>query len=655
MVDGKATEPPTEFPKGYRAIPILKDQGSPLRLCVLACQNPDPVTGHFVLLRDLPDARVYLGCVTDAKGAVREWIELWVQSLEGLQGSLPTYRETLSNHTLDGRWTQLAAGLRQVNPASLIQTGWETVHPPPTFLDFSENGPVPIDATAGGEWELCRDDGLLLAAGLPPYSTSLYRYLYQPSTGKASCFVPVVAGAPQNQATRPLTEVVGDSAALPFNPQGGLMIAAEFFPIGYEDYADLLGGKPWSGVALGKQCFPLDGVYRSLQDWGQVQQQGAHLFLGGQGLSGRIVETFHLKLQLLLDALRLVRASVQQHQLPFLNLAADSFRVKLETVGAKLPFFWTAQGALVKPSSAFALPVQSSDFRYFIRARSGGTSIYLPEGISSSLQGNGSVRIRKVFAPEQGRTVIEGTLVIEERLAVSPRDLLWIRLPLPSGRVDLYGHLYSAEGLAQGEARFRTLPLQLPDATVKALSSAEGVSFARSPFEAVPLLSSPCDLYALGVLATRTLLVNDEVSLAIALDETLSLARQVATEHDPAVPLGQRISRIFRNEARYAASLGPHRLLRESVEPKKASDLLPEELWFDILGCIVRMFPGMGPDSVCRDYGDAPSLALESVFNNPLQELETLLVRSRSLILIDWHHNREILSVIQNFIDRQKG
>jgi hypothetical protein len=105
---------------------------------------------------------------------------------------------------------------------------------------------------------------------------------------------------------------------------------------------------------------------------------------------------------------------------------ADSFRVSLDEIGARLPYLWTAKAALVKPSQAYALPVETSDVRYFIRARAGGTSIYHPEGLNTSLQGSGSVRIRKVLPPDQGRTTLEGTLVMQERFAVSPHDLLWI-------------------------------------------------------------------------------------------------------------------------------------------------------------------------------------------------------------------------------------
>ena len=60
----------------------------------------------------------------------------------------------------------------------------------------------------------------------------------------------------------------------------------------------------------------------------------------------------------------------------------------------------------------------------------------------------------------------------------------------------------------------------------------------------------------------------------------------------------------------------------------------------------MRLFPGVGPDSFRRDFGDAPAGALETVFNDPLAELDALLVKSRSLIVIDWTVNREIRSVI---------
>lgn len=652
MPNAKPSGNQNGIPEGYSAIPIQESElTASVRLCVLARHTPDPATGHLVLLRDLPDAMIYLGCLTDAGGRLREWAEVWVQNVDGLESSLPTLSETFSNHSIDARWEKTANSFCALNPNGFIQTGWETTHPLPSFIDLGQRQPV-HPGPPENRWRLCQDDAALQAAGLPAYGTSLFRYLYQ-AMSKEATFIPVAAGAPVNSATRPLGDALKDiQAHVPLNPQGGLLMAQNFSPLSYEDYVDLLGGKAWKGFEHGKRMLNFDTVYRTLDDWERMQQSGSHLFLGANGRTGRFVEAFHLKLQLFFEALTSVRSFAEQQQLPFLNLAADSFRVSLNAVGAKLPFLWTANCVLVKPSQAYPLAVETSDFRYFIRARSGGTSIYLPEGINASLQGSGSVRVRKVMPPDQERTSLEGTLTMQEVPKVSPHDLLWIRLPLPSGRVDLYGHLYT-EGMAQGEARFRTVAQKLAPDVVKALRAAEGVSFARSPFEVVPLLSTPCDLYALGVLAVRTFLVNPQNTLAVALDELLSLARQAAAAHKPDTSLPIRIAEIMATDQRFADSLAPNRLVQEPMEPRAAYELLPHELWHNTLAAIVRLFPGVGPDSYCKDYGDAPALALETVFNKPLDDLEKLLIRSRSLIVIDWNSNREVHSAIRDVLDRQ--
>ena len=57
-------------------------------------------------------------------------------------------------------------------------------------------------------------------------------------------------------------------------------------------------------------------------------------------------------------------------------------------------------------------------------------------------------------------------------------------------------------------------------------------------------------------------------------------------------------------------------------------------------------------ENVSRDYGDAPPLALESVFDKPLAALEKLILQSRSLIVIDWNANREIAGVIRKILSR---
>ena len=648
------TEIETNVPCACQAVPLhFPAEHNPLRFCVIARTRPDPVAGSFVLLRDLADASVYLGCIADAGGRVWDWIELWVQNPDKLHASLANLREHLSNAVLDERWARFCETFLQTDPENTLVTGWETNHPLPMFLDVSLKSAARVSSSNGEtRWSLCKNDAVLAAAGLPPYSTSLFRYLHDKNDQKPA-FVPIIAGAPENDRTTTPSKAFGNSDhLLPFNQHCGLMMARSFAPVPYEDYIDVLGGKAWSGADNSESPVMFDDAYRALEDPAKVQQSGAHLFLGAHGRTGRLLETFHLKLQLLTEIVRLVRNFVQRQQLPFLNLASDSFRVKLNPAGTGLPHFWTAQAILVKPSQAFALPVETSDFRYFISARTNSASIYLPAGASEPVQSTGTVRLRKVLPPERGLTVSEGTLVFQDRLTVSQNDLLWIRLSIQNNRVDLYGHLYSSEGLAQGEARFRTVPQSLSEATIKALRAAEGVSFARTAFDVVPLTSSPMDLYSLGVLAARTLLVNEENTLAVAVDELLSLARQLGVRHDPAQELKWRVRKMFEEDSRWLGVMGPHHLLWTGITPQEAATILPIELWCEALGIIARLFPGMGPDSICRDFGDAPSLALDTVFNQALQDLERLLRQSRSLIVIDWKFNRDIHNVISGFLEK---
>ena len=138
----------------------------------------------------------------------------------------------------------------------------------------------------------------------------------------------------------------------------------------------------------------------------------------------------------------------------------------------------------------------------------------------------------------------------------------------------------------------------------------------------------------------------------VALDSLLSLARQVALDTGTEKPVSDRLLALLEKDSRYAEAIGPHRLVHKELSPAQAAAILPPELWQELLAILIRLFPGIGRDSFRRDFGDAPAGALETVFNEPLAALEALLVRTRSLIVIDWTANREIRSVIDSILSK---
>jgi len=257
-----------------------------------------------------------------------------------------------------------------------------------------------------------------------------------------------------------------------------------------------------------------------------------------------------------------------------------------------------------------------------------------------------AVRIRKILAQKDETIVLEGTISTQERIDISQTDLLWIQLTLSCGRVVFYANL--TEGVALGERRFRTIPQKLPEHVGLAIRSAEGVRFPNVPFETLPMRSSPADLYAVAVIAVRTLLVNDETTLAIALDEIQSLAQTVADTEAQGIGLSTRLRDVATSDSRWSASLGPHRLLSpDALTAEQAMTFVSDGLWWDTIAVLIRCFPGATRDSFAADLGDAPPLALHAVFEPAVEALEKLSLRARSLLFVDWKYNSEITTVIQ--------
>ena len=70
------------------------------------------------------------------------------------------------------------------------------------------------------------------------------------------------------------------------------------------------------------------------------------------------------------------------------------------------------------------------------------------------------------------------------------------------------------------------------------------------------------------------------------------------------------------------------------------------ELWLEEIELLLRLFPGAGSNSFCKSFGDVSPLALETVFDRPIQELETLLLRLRSVLAPSLSANDEIAGVL---------
>jgi hypothetical protein len=557
---------------------------------------------------------------------------------------------------LDERWRRQAQAFEQMGTAQAITCGWEMSHPLPTFLDAASLSPVhPREERTGTYWRLCRDEAILARGGLPSYAGSVHRYLYLPDSDSQTCLIPVTPGAPTNDRTRPLSEACPACAKLiPFNPAAGLMLVTRHYPVDLESFLDLLGGetKPGRSSRAAANVDPGPALSGAGE---RAPSYPGRLFLEAQGRDSRLIEIFHLKLALLSDIVVSIHSVIRGLQQPFLNLSEQSFRVDLSGAGGLLPFLWNAHPRLVEPGRAVAVNVETADLKYYVSPLVDETSVYRPLATSLPARGRASLRIRKVVADSPEAVTVEGTLATQERLELNQSDLVFLQLGLSSGHLCLHAHLAADSALAGDEYRFRTVSHHLLPDQVRDLREAEGVPVSEVLFEVVPLLSSPCDLYSVAVLALRILLVDRGTSLPVVIDEMLSLAREVQVNLDPAAPLEAAVERVFRSDSRWLRSLGPHRLTAEGIAPEEALGLIPDDLWWSALAMVVRMFPGLGPASLCRDYGDARPGGLHLVFERVQTDLDALILKSRGLVTPDGRSDRQIAALIRQYLDHLSG
>jgi hypothetical protein len=638
------------MPQGYQACPLYAPADAAVRLCLVLRARADPVAGWFVPVRETFDSRVFLGCLTDQRGTVLQWVEIALQTPDFAIDGPESVRQHWNNQLLDMRWKNNIKVISASAPESIISGTWETEHPIPMFLDPVKRKLCPlVDSDSGHTWTLCCDDQLLMENKLPQFSTNLFRYLHIKSGDGQNLFLAVQDDAPQTHCVQLLRDALAAQGWLAWNAGGYLMQVGTFSSLSSEAFLDVLGGSSYDGLPIGKVPADFDRIGAILRDTGEMASAGT-VFLGRHGRRGRIVESLHLKLKFLADAVQQTQAMIRSLQRPLLNLQCASFQISLANPAVALPFLWTAQTRLIDPGDAARLTFSDAQAAVFTRGVKISPGVYQPAVEGRDMATDKAIlRLRTVTIESDGSCWIEGTLSNLE--AVTPRsdDLICLRVGLSGQRLLLAGSAEKDSALAAGEYRFQSMRQPVAPALAESLKAAQGAALQPIWMQCVPRMDTAYDLYALAVMALRTLVVHAGNPLPVAVDELHSLARQIAGEYSADKPLSVRITDLFLRDPRWNKTLGPHHVFHAADAQENAGDLIPAALWADILALMVKMLPAIGPDSLCRTYGTMPAAAMANVFDPVVAKLDRLLIQTRSLIVIDWQVNREVHSVIRRF------
>ncbi len=273
------------IPPGFVLAPIHRmDETTPLAIGILTRTGAPADEGPFVLLQELPGARVYLGAIADAEARIQEWVEIWIQTLQIPDLAFSGYQTELSNLFFDREW-QAESELRKRNlPRAFIGVQMESNNAGPILIKqprtSDPKGFAQIELTA---WRVCTEDALLQSHGLEPYSSSPHRYLHQPEAKENKTFIATSADSPVNSHVQALDRLHSAKDVLAvFNPHAGFIRVSRHHPLNLDDYLQILEGRTWQWANSKLGTGFTNGLYAGLQDW-SANPKGLPFLLHGDG------------------------------------------------------------------------------------------------------------------------------------------------------------------------------------------------------------------------------------------------------------------------------------------------------------------------------------------------------------------------------------
>ena len=568
-----------------------------------------PVTGEraepFWLLRRHAEASVYLGALLDAAGGIHELLEVWVQRIDGLAASHPVLAKTWTNADLDKRWLEMREEIARADGTAALRLGIEQ-RTSPVLVDIALK-PV----TDGLEWEICRDDEVLKAKGLPAYGGSLHRYLWH----RADDEWVALGASPLSEVAQPFSEAFPGRRAL--SAECGRIFCRPAGVIGWRDFSSVLRGGVWDPGIPPEWLVLLPEVHGELAQERGSEVTWRHFLLPSMGEQAGPAEALYLKLALLLGAVEVVAKATARRGAPFLNLTDEHFGIRVGDGGLGLPALWSAKVVLNRSGGAVTITTEKGTKHFMPDVTATPGPFRIPGPVDSRRLG-GSLRVRKIGELVGGRATIEATLQADELLDGQEGYRLEILVDTPGGTRVIPGEM--SAGASPREWIFAG---SLSSGAKEEL--VEGATHPKVEVLLHPKLGSACDLYALGVLGLQLFLAMEERSLAVVTDEVLQLRDRVESGW---------------LELMAAA---PEWLQRE----------MGEGIGQEVLALLIRMLGGR--DGFFKGPGYGLEEAPEAIYREPVRLLGDLARRARAAVFGESGRNQEIREEILGVLEELKG
>ena len=700
-------------------IPLLGSAGGNLRFELELAAKDDSLETRddpFVPLNDSSRlTRVLLGRVASGSDHTLHPVAVKIQRSLYRPPASGTAKETLTNPLIEDMWRRERENLIRCAGAGvvpLVDLGEELFcNPPVTFCKKIRAYFHPLCPRCKGPLRDCRDDALLREHGLAEYSRSVQRYLtcaactskpgrktfYTASSSleekpkgdaelrrrtelyrdfgaivnsltaedqaKLSVAFPCAACLHRQECYpadgSPGKAIPAESRLVPVSYYDFHLLPLEVMELHYDEMSDLLGGASWEAMRdrIRKTGAPgrdpvlseVDDVFTSPIQW---------IYRGDA--SGRFaLEVLHLKLNLFSQLCHGLRAYHAKCQEPHLDVSPTQVMVDIVPGSTNLPARWTfrvrligiagphrfsTEGALGVAVPPLLVPAPDADRLFispFVRKAEFGHEESLRVTVRSIRADGNRIKLEGSASSERAR--------LENVQAGDALRLVPASAGGPLEGMTLWGTVNGAE---ERGVRFTA-----------EMDAGSGLDPSKKPadFDAsvafFPRFQVPCDLYGLGMLFFRTLLVNDGSDLLAVEDGVQRVLKKLALWLDgkkspAAARVAGELMPIVEREKEIFSSPVVLYLQEDRDERPRA---LPQRLWSDILLFGFKLTTGVPGFSFATGHADCLSDKPETLMDQVMTELAALEDRVRIELFSKADRDHEIFEICSELLEELPG
>lgn len=453
----------------------------------------------------------------------------------------------------------------------------------------------------------------------------------------------------------------------PFALEDSNALVLELNQYHFDEYCDLIGGIDWKSFQkqyLGPGSSP--GQIFRLRDTEQLIYRGRRYMFGTDPSGMDALEIFKLKWTLFTQACQSVFEYHRRCGVAHLRVEPRHLMIRMDSVGDALPTMWQFQTRLISLGSpSIETKPEEGETGEILSLPMNSSPVYDAEIVRNSSFGiiqRGKFILTEIEPAEQGGN----KFVINAEIHHDGLSMAWLSL---KDRIKvILRHVVGTSDLSFFALRdpdkdfttrllsIRSHPIELSQQQVDALKRIFGVPFHNAGFVLYPLFHVPCDVFSLGMLLFRTLLVNDKQAmgdLSLALEGLkLDLASMAAVECEESM-----------ESAFWEALLDGHRrhkvadifnrmqvFYNEDDRVPERPNAIPTTIWNEALVLGLQMVTSIEGFSVCSNHGDYdpryPAGKMEPVIRRSVE----ILRKIDTALLAMSRYNAEIRAALESVI-----